>query len=100
MNPLSGNAYPQYYLAIKYILDTPTASMPPFPEALVPRLDRRPGRLTDAIRDSMGLSWEEFQRNVNDYSIKAFKSDALQDGIQDTYQINPLPQLDPHGYKR
>jgi hypothetical protein len=78
--PVYANAYPQYYLAIKYLLDTYSVNAV---QGLV--RDLIAGKsITDSIYDCTGLSWDAYQKNVHDYSLQKFKESAVPD-------LEPLP---------
>ncbi len=73
--PYTGQAYPQYYLAIEYLYEKHTVNAV---QALVRNLIL--GKSTvDAIEDSTGLNWVKFQDEVRDYSLKVFQDKARPD---------------------
>jgi hypothetical protein len=83
LHPLYGmptaKAYPQYYLAVKYILDRHTINAL---QALVRNLVQ--GRDFElALQDAMGLGSTEFQRQVHAYSKTTFEGIAIPDGFVD-----------------
>ncbi len=71
------NAYPQYYLAVKYILEKHSINAL---QGLV--RDLVSGKsLNDAIQNNTGLSGSQFQKNVKEFSLKAFQENALPDHV-------------------
>jgi hypothetical protein len=72
-----GNAYPQYYLAIKYLLEKHSVNAV---QGLVRNLIQ--GQSTaEAIQDTTGLTWDEYKRNVAQYSLRTFRDLALPDTV-------------------
>jgi hypothetical protein len=75
--PTYGNAYPQYYLAIKYLVEKHSVNAV---QGLVREIIE--GKSTqDAIRDLTGLTWEQYTRNVAHYSLSTFRDIALPDTV-------------------
>jgi hypothetical protein len=73
--PYTGQAYPQYYLAIDYMYEKHTVNAV---QALVRNLILGKST-TDAVEDSTGLDWVKFQDEVRDYSLKVFQDKARPD---------------------
>jgi hypothetical protein len=75
-----GKAYPQYYLAVKYILDKHSINAL---QALIRNLIA--GRTIDeAIQDALGISRSDMYRNIAAYSKTTFEGIAIPDGF-----VNP-----------
>jgi hypothetical protein len=75
--PVYGNAYPQYYLAIKYLLDKHSINAV---QGLVRELIA--GKTMEAaLESSSGLSWSQFEKNVKAYSLKTFQDLAVPDHV-------------------
>jgi len=73
--PYSGYAYPQYYLAIKYMHDKFTVNAV---QALV--RDLIAGQAAHAaLEDSTGIPWDKFQLNLREYSLSILKDKAKPD---------------------
>jgi hypothetical protein len=73
--PYSGYAYPQYYLAIKYMNDKFTINSV---QALV--RDLIAGQATHAaLEDSVGIPWDKFQQNLREYSLGILRDKAKPD---------------------
>ena len=73
--PAFGNGYPQYYLAIKYLLDKYSVNVV---QALV--RDLVAGKTpAESIEANTGLHWVEYQENVRAYSLKIFQDLAIPD---------------------
>jgi hypothetical protein len=67
--PYSSRAYPQYYLAIKYLYEKYTSNAI---QALVRMLiDGKPCR--EALQETTGVPWERFQQDLHDYSLNTLK---------------------------
>jgi len=71
----TGNAYPQYYLAIKSLEDKHSVNAV---QALVRELIEGKS-VTDAVEDSTGMTWEKFQEEVREYSLNVLKDKAKPD---------------------
>ena len=75
--PVYGNAYPQYYLAVKYLLDKHSINAV---QGVVRELiEGKP--LTEAIQNATGLSWEQYKQNVSAYSLRIFQDLARPDHV-------------------
>lgn len=73
--PYTGSAYPQYYLAIHCMEDLHSVNAV---QAFVRNLIGGKTVL-DSIEDSTGLSWEKFQDEVRECSLKRFQDKARPD---------------------
>ncbi len=70
----SGNAYPQYYLAVQYLQDKHSNSI----EAIVRSLIAGKS-MAYAMEDATGLTADRFFENVRAYSLEKFQDKALPD---------------------
>jgi hypothetical protein len=73
--PYTGAAYPQYYLAIECLYEKHSVNAV---QALVRDLIQGKST-TDSIEDVTGLSWDKFQEEVRDYSLKSLQDKARSD---------------------
>ena len=73
--PYTGNAYPQYYLAIECLYEKHTVNAV---QALVRDLILGKS-VIEAIEDNTGLGWVKFQDEVRDYSLKVLQDKARPD---------------------
>lgn len=73
--PVSGNAYPQYYLAIKFLYDKHTSNSV---QALVHNLIAGKNPI-ESVEDSSGLTWARFQSDLREYSHNVLRDRALPD---------------------
>ncbi len=78
--PVRGAAYPQYYLAVKYILDKYSINAV---QGIARELIE--GKTLEfAIQDNMALSPDQYKKEVQQYSLRIFKDIAKPDTV-------PLP---------
>lgn len=71
------NAYPQYYLAVKYIIEKHSINAL---QGLVRELIEGKS-IKEAIQDVTSLTWPQFEKNVKEYSLKNFQDYALPDHV-------------------
>jgi hypothetical protein len=84
--PVLGSSYPQYYLAVKFMQDKYSVNAV---QGVVRDLIQ--GKtLPDAIQDCMGLSLEQFKKEVQAYSLNIFKDIAQPDGRSGVRRIQDL----------
>ncbi len=71
----TGKAYPQYYLAIKYMYDKQSSNAV---QAFVRNLIAGKS-VTDALNEATGMTYPQFLENVRQYSLNVFQDKALPD---------------------
>jgi hypothetical protein len=76
-DPAYGNGYPQYFLAVKYLVES--NSINALQSIVRDLIDGK--NLNASLQERTGFTWEQYQKNVRDYSIATFKDFAIPDGV-------------------